>query len=184
VRPSAGRIRFLDRDIAASPAHDIARAGVARTFQTVRVFPTMTVAGNVARVDAPDAADAARQALERVGLAGKRDVLASELSLAEQRLVEVARVLARAPRLVLMDEPTSGLSPQETDDMIALLADAVLPGRGAILVEHKLRVLADLCPLAVLLDQGRKVKEARPAELFSGAEAPMPSQLISNGASR
>jgi ABC-type branched-subunit amino acid transport system ATPase component len=169
VRASAGRILFCGCDIGAAPAHAIARRGIARTFQTVRLFPALTVADNVARVDAAGTADAAESALERVGLAARRRVLAGELSLTEQRLLEVARVLARAPRLILMDEPTSGLGPQETESMMALLGDAVLPGRAVILAEHKLRVLAALCPLAVLLDQGRKVKEGPPAELFGMA---------------
>jgi ABC-type branched-subunit amino acid transport system ATPase component len=169
VRPSAGRILFDGRDIAAASTHDIARSGIARTFQTVRLFPAMTVADNVARVDAAGGAEAAERALERVGLAARRNVLASELPLNQQRLLEVARVLARAPRLVLMDEPTSGLSPQETDDMMALLADAVLPGRAAMIAEHKPQVLAALCPRAILLDQGRKAKEGPPSELFAAA---------------
>ncbi len=180
VRPSAGRILFGDSDITAAPAHDIARRGIARTFQTVRLFPAMTVADNVARVDEAGSAGPAESALERVGLAARRRVLASELSLTEQRLLEVARVLARAPRLILMDEPTSGLSPQETEGMMALLADAVLPGRAVILAEHKLRVLAALCPSAVLLDQGRKVKEGPPAELF-GMAVPVACQVATQG---
>ena len=178
VRPSAGRILFDGRDIAAASTHDIARGGVARTFQTVRLFPDMTVADNVARVDAAGGAEAAERALERVGLVARRNDLAGELPLNQQRLLEVARVLARAPRLVLMDEPTSGLSPQETDDMTALLADAVLPGRAAIVAEHKPQVLAALCPRAVLLDQGRKVKEGTPSELFAAA-APAVGRIAS-----
>jgi ABC-type branched-subunit amino acid transport system ATPase component len=141
----------------------------------------MTVADNVARVDRSGSADAAESALERVGLAARRRVLAGELSLTEQRLLEVARVLARAPRLILMDEPTSGLGPQETESMTALLADAVLPGRAVILAEHKLPVLAALCPRAVLLDQGRKAKEGPPSQLFAHAAAPVRCEVIAKG---
>jgi branched-chain amino acid transport system ATP-binding protein len=171
VRASAGRIVFLGRDITRAAAHDIARAGIARTFQTVRLFATMTVAANVARVDQAAATDSVELALEQTGLAARRNVLAGELSLVEQRRLEIARALARTPRLLLMDEPTSGLSPQETEDMIAILASKVLPGRAAVVAEHKAHVLAALCPAAVLLDQGRKVKQGPPADLFAGSGA-------------
>jgi ABC-type branched-subunit amino acid transport system ATPase component len=181
VRPSTGRIRFCGSDITAVPAHDIARRGIARMFQTVRLFPAMTVADNVARVDQAGSAEPAESALERVGLAARRRVLAGELSLTEQRLLEVARVLARAPRLILMDEPTSGLGPQETESMTALLADAVLPGRAVILAEHKLPVLAALCPSAVLLDQGRKVKEGPPAALFANPTVRPTTEAVGRG---
>ncbi len=167
VRPSAGRVVLLGEDVTAAPVHAIARRGIARTYQTVRLFPLMSVAGNVARADAGDAPDRIEEILEQTGLADRRRVLAAELSLAEQRRVEVARALARSPCLLLMDEPTSGLSPQDTDDMIRLLADTVLPNRSAILIEHKPHVLATLCPLAVRLDQGRKVDVRPPADLFA-----------------
>jgi ABC-type branched-subunit amino acid transport system ATPase component len=181
VRPSAGRILFDGRDITAAPAHAIARSGIARTFQTIRLFPAMTVVDNVTRVDRAGQADAVELALERVGLAGRRHVLAGALSLVEQRRLEVARVLVRAPRLVLMDEPTSGLSPQETEDMVALVAEAVRPGRAAIVAEHKPWVLAELCPQAVLLDRGRKVKEGPPAELVAGAAGTTACRVIHKG---
>ena len=181
VRPSAGRILFLDADITAAPVYDIARRGIARTFQTVRLFSAMTVADNVARVDAGRAADSVELALQRTGLATRRNVLAAELSLAEQRCLEIARALARSPRLLLMDEPTSGLSPQETEDMIALLADAVLPGRAAIIAEHKPAVIAALCDATVLLDEGRKVKQGPPAELLAGAAAPTAYAAVRKG---
>jgi ABC-type branched-subunit amino acid transport system ATPase component len=135
----------------------------------VRLFPAMTVADNVARVDEAGAVDSVELALERTGLAARRNVLAAELSLVEQRCLEIARALARSPRLLLMDEPTNGLSPQETASMIGVLVDTVLPGRAAIVAEHKPHVLTALCHTAVLLDQGRKVKEAPPADLFDGA---------------
>jgi ABC-type branched-subunit amino acid transport system ATPase component len=129
----------------------------------------MTVADNVERADAARVEERVEQALAQAGLTERRAVLAGELSLVEQRRLEIARALARSPQLLLMDEPTSGLSPQETDDMIALLAGTVLPGRAAIVAEHKLDVLAALCPAAVLLDQGRELMLGPPADLLAGA---------------
>jgi ABC-type branched-subunit amino acid transport system ATPase component len=166
VRPDGGQVLFGDRDITALPVHEIARVGIARTFQTVRLFPLMTVRDNVRPTTGEKAS--VERALEVAGLAAKGDVLAGELALAEQRRLEIVRALARTPRLVLMDEPTAGLNPEETDALVELIAAAVLPVAALILIEHKPDVVAALCPMAVLLDRGRKVAEAPPAELFAG----------------
>jgi ABC-type branched-subunit amino acid transport system ATPase component len=172
VRPDGGRVLFGDRDITALPVHGIARLGVVRTFQTVRLFPLLTVRDNIRPAVAPAPADDEKanveRALEAAGLAAKRNVLAGELALAEQRRLEIARALARSPRLVLMDEPTAGLNPEETDALVELIAAAVLPVAALILIEHKPDVVAALCPMAILLDRGRKVAEAPPAQLFAG----------------
>ena len=167
VRPVAGSISFRGVQLAGLPMHEIARLGVARTNQTARVFPMMSVAENVARADAAVDPERLDEVLDQTGLFARRSTLAGDLSLAEQRRLEIARALARSPRLMLLDEPASGLSPQDTDGMIALLAEHVLPGRTAILIEHKLPVLVALCPRAVLLDQGRVANIAPPAELFA-----------------
>ena len=171
VRPDGGHVLFRDRDITDLPVHDIARRGIARTFQTVRLFAQMTVRDNVRPV-APqgspgEEAHLVERALAQAGLAGKREALAGELSLGEQRRLEIARALARSPHLVLMDEPTAGLDPEETDELVKLIAEAVLPASGLILIEHKPDVIAALCPMAILLAQGRKTTEAPPAELFA-----------------
>jgi ABC-type branched-subunit amino acid transport system ATPase component len=171
VRPASGRILFQDADIAGLPAHAIARLGVARTFQTVRVFERMTVRDNV-RPAAPQGRPAeegriVERALEAAGLAAKCDTLAGELSLGEQRRLEIARALTRSPHLVLMDEPTAGLNPEETDALVKLIADTVRPAAGLILIEHKPDVIAALCPMAILLDRGRTTASAPPAELFA-----------------
>ena len=171
ARPDGGRILFRDRDITGLPVHDIARLGIARTFQTVRLFAHMTVRDNV-RPAAPQGSPdeegrIVERALEETGLAAKGDALAGELSLGEQRRLEIARVLARSPHLVLMDEPTAGLNPEETDALVKLIADTVRPAAGLILIEHKPDVIAALCPMAVLLDRGRTTAAAPPAELFA-----------------
>jgi branched-chain amino acid transport system ATP-binding protein len=162
---AAGRVKLAGEDITGAPIHDIARRGIARTNQTARLFTTMTVADNVSRVDQASA-ETIDAVLAQTGLAGRREILAGELSLAEQRQLEIARALARSPRLMLLDEPTSGLSPEDTDAMIELLSKHVLPGRAVILIEHKLPVLSTLCARAMLLDQGRVASAGPPAALF------------------
>jgi ABC-type branched-subunit amino acid transport system ATPase component len=169
VRPARGRILFRGGNIVGLPAHRIARLGIARTFQTVRLFERMTVLENTAPVRTPVDVQAVMDALERVKLADRREALASELSTFEQHRLELARALAQAPHLILMDEPTAGLSPEETDGMVALIRDHVLPASALILIEHKPDVVATLCPTAVLLDHGRKLVEAPPRQLFVGA---------------
>ncbi|KAB2913989.1 MAG: ATP-binding cassette domain-containing protein [Hyphomicrobiaceae bacterium] len=169
VRPTSGRILLHGEDIVGLPAHAIARRGVTRTFQTVRLFERMTVLENAAPAVMPADPRAVLQTLERVKLACRRHVLAAELSLAEQRRLEVARALAREPQLILMDEPTAGLNPEETDEMVALIRDAVLPRCALILAEHKPDVIAALCPAVLLLDRGRRVMQAPPDELYVSA---------------
>jgi ABC-type branched-subunit amino acid transport system ATPase component len=170
VPAAAGRILFRGRDVTGLPAHAIARMGLARTFQTVRLFAHMTVADNLAPSDMPGSAARMEQLLETVGLAEKGQTLAGELTLEEQRRLEIARALGRSPALLLMDEPTAGLDPQETEAMVALIRRLVLPACALMLTEHKADVVEGLCPCAVLLDQGRKVREGPPAELFASLD--------------
>lgn len=169
VRAAGGRIVFGGEDITHMPVHAIARRGIARTFQTVRLFPQMTVADNVAPSDAEANAELVERGLEQTGLVARRDTLAAELTLDEQRRLEIARALARTPRLLLMDEPTAGLNPEETDAMVALVRASVLPACAIVLTEHKPDVIAALCPAAVLFDQGRPVLQAPPADLFASS---------------
>jgi branched-chain amino acid transport system ATP-binding protein len=169
VRPASGRISFGGGDIVGLPVHRIARLGIARTFQAVRLFERMTVLENTTPVCAPTGAQVVTGVLERVKLAHRCDVLTTELSIFEQRRLELARALAQAPQLILMDEPTAGLSPEETDDMVALIHNHVLPACAVILIEHKPDVVAALCPVVVLLDHGRKVAVAPPRQLFADA---------------
>lgn len=172
IRAESGRIIFRGLDIGGRPAHEIARRGIARTFQTVRLFDRMTVLENATPAASPADPLVVKRLLEQVGLGTKHDALAAELSLNEQRRLELARALARAPYLILMDEPTAGLNPQETDEMVSLIRDAVLPGRAVILTEHKPHVIPALCPRAILLDQGRIVAQGSPAELFASSAFP------------
>lgn len=169
--PQAGRIRLEGRDIAAAPIHVVARLGVARTFQTVRLFRHATVLANVLPALGPDSRPRAEAALAGVGLIERQDDMADTLSYFEQRRLELARALAMSPRLLLLDEPTSGLNPAEAEAMAGLIHQLALPGRTVLLIEHRIDLIARLTPRAVLLDQGSKVADGPTTEVLQGETA-------------
>ena len=186
--PSAGRITFEGTDITGWKAHRIVGLGVARTFQNIRLYPTMSVFQNVwaaqhRRVSGgllgllrsrPARADAetrrAEEVLERTGLLEDREVLAGHLPLPARRRLEIARVLAVDARLVLLDEPAGGMTPAETEDMARLIREIVAPGRTCVVIEHKMALIAGVCTRLCVLDFGRKVAEGLPDEVLGRAE--------------
>ena len=186
--PSAGHISFEGTDITGWKAHRIAGLGIARTFQNIRLYPTMSVFQNVwaaqhRRVSGgllgllrsrPARADAetrrAGEVLERTGLLEDREILAGHLPLPARRRLEVARVLAVDARLVLLDEPAGGMTPAETADMAQLIREIVAPGRTCVVIEHKMALIAGVCTRLCVLDFGRKVAEGRPDEVLGRAE--------------
>ena len=185
--PSAGRVSFQGTDITGWKAHRIARLGVARTFQNIRLFPTMTVFQNVwaaqhGRVSGGllgllrsrptrRSADARRveEVLEQVGLHHDRDVLARHLPLPARRRLEVARVLVVDAKLVLLDEPAGGMTPPETAEMARLIREVVAPGRSCVVIEHKMALITGVCTRLCVLDFGRNVAEGLPDEVLADA---------------
>ena len=182
--PTSGTIRLDSRDIAGSSPDRIVNRGVARSFQNLRIFERMTVfenvwaaqhrRGDVASRDllfARRAAERGRREevdalLERVGLAGRRDILAGGLPLPDQRRLELARALARRPRLLLLDEPAGGMTPAETGHMVALIREVAMPGRSCIVIEHKMEMIRELCDRVCVLDFGRKIAEGTPESVL------------------
>jgi branched-chain amino acid transport system ATP-binding protein len=183
--PDSGRVRFGGIEIAGKPAHLIARLGIARSFQHPRLFQRMTVFDNVwaAQHSLPGIgwrgltalggmAERTRRAavdrlLREAGLAERRGALAGELPLADQRRLELARALAREPKLLLLDEPAGGMTPAETAELVDLLRRIALPGRACIVIEHKIDLIAALCDRVAVLDFGRKIAEGRPAAVLA-----------------
>jgi len=182
--PSEGRV-FIDRgDITGLAPHDIVRRGVARTFQNLRLFRRMTVFDNVmaalhsppgsllsralgrGRTDAGRRRRSVEHLLEATGLAGRRHDLAGALTLADQRRLELARAMAAAPRLLLLDEPAGGMTPVETEDMARLIRDVAAPGRTCIVIEHKMDLIAALCGSICVLNYGRKIAEGTPGDVL------------------
>ncbi|HEY3074167.1 MAG TPA: ABC transporter ATP-binding protein [Burkholderiales bacterium] len=184
--PSAGRIVFDGRDITGTRAHRIAHLGLARSFQRTNVFPAFSLLDNVwlaafacskfwrgllwRRAEHyPEATAQARAALADVGLADKADQPAREISHGEQRQLELAIALAAAPRVLLLDEPAAGLSPEETRRMVALVRS--LKGRYTIvLIEHKMDIIMNVSDRISVMHFGSLIAEGTPEEIQRNAE--------------
>jgi branched-chain amino acid transport system permease protein len=176
--PDQGTIRFNDRAIAGLGAHRIARLGVARTFQLVRVLGGLSVVDNVvvgfAFRDAPlwgtEAEASARGLLARVGLADKAGLAAGQLTYIDQKRLELARALALDPQLLLLDEWLAGLNPSELNEGIALIRSLRSGGLTIILVEHVMDAIRSLCDRCIVMNVGRKIADGPVAEVLADRE--------------
>jgi branched-chain amino acid transport system ATP-binding protein len=181
LAPDSGAIAWNGARIEGLPAHRFARLGIARTFQNLRLVKHMTVRENVwlaqhtlagaaalRRGTETERARAKRvdELLAALGLDAWRDSLVAALPLPQQRRVELARALAREPALLLLDEPAGGMTPAETEAMGALIARLVPQAVTLIVVEHKLDLVAQLCPRIAVLDFGRKIAEGAPGDVL------------------
>ena len=180
-RPTTGRVRFAGEDITGLPPEEINRRGLAKTFQITNVFPEISVLDNVrvaAQSRAPesgrirslwrraDVDDTALQLLEAFGLARRAEDLAENLSHGEQRYLEICLALATAPRLLLLDEPTAGMTPGETRDATTLIrAIAVTRGLTLLLIEHDMSVVMGISDRVAVLHFGEKIAEGTPEEI-------------------
>lgn len=181
---TSGAIVFRDKPLSSATAEEIARLGIARSFQHTQLLPQMSVLENVAlgahlrrsagalrsllRLDRQDEAALLREAaiqLERVGLAGSMYELAGNLSLGKQRIVEVARALALDPSLLLLDEPAAGLRYLEKQELAAVLSALRDEGMSILLVEHDMDFVMKLTNHLVVMDFGTKIAEGTPAQI-------------------
>jgi branched-chain amino acid transport system ATP-binding protein len=161
--------------VAGAPAHAIARAGVARTFQLVRVMASMTIAENVALgaifgAESCSPSEALRRApdlLARVGLAGRGPEPAGSLTYIDQKRLELARALAGPPRLLLLDEWLPGLNPTELHEGIALIRSLALEGVTIVMVEHVMSAIRALCGHVVVMNAGRRIAAGTPDDALS-----------------
>ena len=173
--PTSGAISLRGTAIAGLPAQDIARRGVARTFQLVRLLPSMTVMQNVMagavfakrRRWGQDAEAQAMRMLEKVGLARRAQARIGELTYIDTKRVELARVLAGEPTVLLLDEWLAGLNPTELEQGIALIRRLREEGRTIILVEHVMDAIRSLCDRCVVMNGGRKIAEGTPDDVLS-----------------
>jgi branched-chain amino acid transport system ATP-binding protein len=189
--PEKGQVLFYGHPIQGMPTNEVAHLGIARTYQNIRLFSNMTALENIlvgqyphlksGWVDASlhlprfnreekSSLAEAKRLLDFVHLGGLGDALARNLPYGAQRRLEIARALANKPRLLLLDEPTAGMNPQETDEMthfIKSLRDTL--GITILLIEHDMRVVMGICEQIAVLDYGIKIAEGSPKEIQSNA---------------
>jgi branched-chain amino acid transport system ATP-binding protein len=186
-KPTAGRITFDGEDVTGMPPHAIVERGIGRTFQNIRLFHQMTALENVlvgmhsrlkggifgsilrtprVRHEEREANERARELLVYCGLPRRHETLSGSLPYGDQRRLEVARALATQPKLLLLDEPTAGMNPQETADFTAFVArvrDEM--DLSVLLIEHDMKVVMGVSEYITVLEYGAKIAEGTPAEV-------------------
>jgi branched-chain amino acid transport system ATP-binding protein len=171
LRPTTGEIRLAGAGLVGLRPHAVTQRGIARTFQIVKPFPKLSVKENVtlaAFMRLPARRDAEAEAcrmLDQVGLSTKLASLASDLTLAEQKRLEMARALATRPRLLLLDEPMGGLNPKEVEDASVLVGQICDAGVTVILVEHVMRAIMRISHRVVVIHHGEKIADNSPDQV-------------------
>jgi branched-chain amino acid transport system ATP-binding protein len=186
-KPTAGRIEFAGVDVTGRPPHAITELGIGRTFQNIRLFQQMSAVENVmvgmhcrlkssilgsvlrtpgVRKEEREAFTRARELLSFCGLRTRHHEVARNLAYGDQRRLEVARALATQPKLLLLDEPTAGMNPQETLEFTRFV-DVLRDQRGltVLLIEHDMKVVMGVSDRVTVLDYGEKIAEGTPTEI-------------------
>lgn len=182
-RPTAGRIRFRARDITDIPTYERAQAGLVRSFQVTSIFPGLSVLENVRLAaqaalggnlqlwrrirDGDQAVVRAREALERTRLSGEEDTDAASLSYGNKRKLELAIAMAGEPRVLLLDEPTAGMSVEDVPDLIRVVQDIQQTGTTVVMVEHRMDVVVDLADRIAVMHHGSLLACDTPDEVMA-----------------
>jgi branched-chain amino acid transport system ATP-binding protein len=171
---NSGAIHFKGEKISGLKPHHICRTGVARTFQSVKIFGNIPVLGNVLLgslfgtsigMSSADATRKAMELLEFVGLSAMRATPAKDLTLANQKRLEVARALATQPELLLLDELIAGLNPTETEQAMELVTRIRDRGITILMIEHVMKAIMSICDRIIVLHHGEKIAEGTPQEI-------------------
>ncbi len=186
VRPDSGKLRFRGQSMSSWKPHQYARMGIARTFQSIRLFAEMTALENVmvgahsrshagvwgALLRSPRVLDEERslaskglRLLESIGLLEQADVWARELPYGAQRRLEIARALAADPELLLLDEPAAGMNPNETAGLMDLIQNILNQGTTVLLIEHDMKLVMGISHQVYVLDHGEMIAEGTPGEI-------------------
>jgi branched-chain amino acid transport system ATP-binding protein len=173
LHPKPGEILFNGKKISHLQAYQVCRLGIARTFQTVRVFPSLPVIENI-RVGAlfgaqkrlkKDATSEANELLKFLGLTDIAYTPVKDLTLANQKRIEVARALATKPEVLLLDEIMAGLNPTEVAEAMELVGKIRQQGITVVIVEHVMKAIMGICSRIIVLDHGKKIAEGTPKEI-------------------
>jgi len=168
IAPSAGAILFEGADVTALPAFRRVQKGIAYTFQITSIYANLSVAENVALAAHEPGGRSSLEPLERVGLADRASQIAGTLAYGHQRLLEVAMGLALKPKLLILDEPTQGLSDAEIDNFIALVRE-VAKDATVLLIEHNMPLVMQLAHRITVLDRGAILAEGTPEDIRANA---------------
>lgn len=191
LRPTSGEIFFKSKNISGLPPYRITQMGMARTFQLIRVFPKLSVLDNIMLGciglkgdnlfwailrtkevvnEFSQSKELAMQILETIGLPEYTNQYANNLSYGQQKLVEIGRVLASDPQIILLDEPMAGLSMIMIDRMIELVSELKQQGKTVVLVEHNMGVVMDISDEIIVLNFGREITSGSPTQIQNNVE--------------
>ncbi len=185
-KPDQGEVVFNNVPITGKKTHEIVKLGIARTFQTIRLFSKLTVMENVLagfhcrmkswlfgsifrlpfqRKEEREKIEEAFEILKFVGLQDYCNLLAGNLSYGNQRLLEIARALATSPKLLILDEPAGGMNEKETEDLIDIIQKIRAKGITVLLIEHDMNLVMKVCERVIVLEYGAKIAEGTPSEI-------------------
>ncbi len=175
-RADSGSVLAFGQEIVGLKPHDVCALGLARTFQVAKPFGAMTVLANVMTGaflrdrHVAAAREAAREAIDFVGLSARENTAARDLTTIDQRRLEMARALATQPKILLLDEVMAGLNPAEIDQAVALVGKLSARGLTIVIVEHVMRAIMAVAKHIVVLDHGQKIAEGSPKEIVENPE--------------